>query len=342
MAYQIRNIREIANAPINKLANDLSKALSRFLTKDQLEFLDDKEDVYTDGRDKESVIRVHDELVSTKTFDFTTQYFPPSEPDLDRLTLWIRGRNTSSNNMTDWSGYSNTVSLVRSEPRLMDGAPFDYGIHTDGVKSTCLRFNRPDTETENLEYIKIEDDVRLSIKDKVTGNSYFIRFRLLDLAQQGGLSRTLFQKIDDSTPDNGVMLQVTASGNLIFIVKQSGVTTAKTTSTIISTNVVYEVWCTYAVTGPVVHVYVNNVDESLSDYGGAINWASDLTNHDLIIFKRGFDSEGYVYGDFYDFELFREKVVSGTEVGHHFTNKWTLANIAFGEVMIANYWATFS
>lgn len=341
-SFQIRNIREIPSDPIAKFADSLAKKLSAFLTKDQLELLDDKEDIYTDGRDVEGVVKFHNNLISTKTFDFATTFYPPTEPDYNKLTLWLRGRNTGSNHMKDWSGFDNDIDLVRAEPSLIDGTPFDYGIHTDGVKSICMRFNRPDTDTENLEHIKIHDNARLQVSGISTGMSYFIRFRVKDLAQQGSINRTLFEKIDDSTPNNGVMLQLSATGRLIFFIIIGGtLTKVQTDAGTISVDTVYEVWVTYAVSGNTVHIYVNNVDKTLSTPSDSANWQSTKTNHDLFMFRRGFGSDGFVYGDFYDFELFKEKVVSSTEVGRHYTNKWTIANIPFGQVMITDYWATY-
>jgi hypothetical protein len=63
----------------------------------------------------------------------------------------------------------------------------------------------------------------------------------------------------------------------------------------------------------------------------------------MTLLRRGGGSDsGHVYGDLYDFLLYREKVLSSTEVTRHFTNKWTTANIAFGEVAVSNYTASYS
>jgi len=60
----------------------------------------------------------------------------------------------------------------------------------------------------------------------------------------------------------------------------------------------------------------------------------------MAVFGRGGTStNGFVYGDLYDFRVYREYVVSGTEVGYMYTNKWTIANIPFGQVMITDYYA---
>jgi hypothetical protein len=172
--------------------------------------------------------------------------------------------------------------------------------------------------------------------------SIFMRFRPKSLSDQGGQAATLFEKIDDNTPNNAYMLQLSDTGRLRWIVKESGVNYAQETATsTIAVNTVYEVWVTYNGTTNAQKVYVNNVDKSLSSYGGAINWQSDLTNHDLFIGKRGEGSDGHCYMDFYDWLYYRDMVVSASQVGYHYTNKWTIADIPFGQVMIENYWATY-
>ena len=245
------------------------------------------------------------------------------------------------NNLKDWSGYDNP-SIIEGDPILMDGTPFDLGIHDGGVKSTCLRFNRPTSESENEEYIRITDDSRFRVSGISTGISYFIRFRLKSLAQQGGADRRLFEKVDDSTPNNGVMLRVSSSGALKLNIKRGGTEYNNDTATgTIAVDTVYDVWITYAVSGNVSHIYVNNVDKTLSA-GSSPSWHATLTDLDMAVFTRGGTStSGFVYGDLYDFRVYREKVVSGTEVGYMNTNKWTIANIPFGQVMITDYYATY-
>jgi hypothetical protein len=74
----------------------------------------------------------------------------------------------------------------------------------------------------------------------------------------------------------------------------------------------------------------------------ASTWQSDTDNSDLWIGQRGKGPEaGFLYGDLYDFRVYHEKVVSSTEVGYMYTNKWSISNIPFGQVMVANYWATY-
>ena len=91
-----------------------------------------------------------------------------------------------------------------------------------------------------------------------------------------------------------------------------------------------------------VHIYVDGTERTTSLFAGTVNWQTTLTNHDLFIFRRGQGDEvGFVYGDFYDIKYYPEFVVSDLDVNRHFQNKWTISPIAFGHVMITNYWATF-
>lgn len=341
-AFNIRSLREIPNSPNDKFVNTLAKRLSKFLNKEQTDKLENKEDIYSAGQDTESVVKFHSDLSSTKVFDFETEYYPPSQPDGDKNRLWLKGTNLG-NNLVDWSGFDNDAT-INGDPLLIDGTPFDYGIHTGGTKSTALRFNRPTSESENEEYINIENAGDIRVLNLATGFSIFMRFRVHSLASQGGLSRTLWEKIDDSTPVDGHMLKFTSSGKLIFVVIEGGVETKKETGTgAITTNTVYDLWVTYDKNTNAVKIYINNIDQTLSDNTDSAGWHSTLSNHDMSIFRRGLGSSGgYAYADLYDFMIIRQTVVSATDVSRHYTNKWTTADIPFGQVMVSNYWATYT
>lgn len=341
MSSDIKSARELTNDPYGKLLNALAKKFSAFVAKDQAELVENPEDIFANAQDVDSVLKWHN-FAMTKKFTLAVDYQSASEPDLDKMKLWLGVVWPNlGNQLPDKSGFLNHATL-NGDPTLIDGAPFDLGI-VDGAsntKSIAMRFNRPTSPLVNTESLTISDNSSLQVSGIATGMSYFIRFRVKDLAQQGGINRTLFEKIDDSTPNNGAMLHLSTDGRLAFYVKRAGTEyNAQTAAGTIVADTVYEVWLTYAVSGNVIHIYVNNVDKSLTG-ATAANWHATLTNHDLSIFRRGLGSDGYVYGDFYGFELLREKVVSSTEVGRHFTNKWTLANIPFGQVMISNYFAT--
>ena len=343
-SFSIRNIRELPSDPLAKFTNELSKKLSRFLTKDQLDLLDDREDIYTDGQDFDSVVRLHSDLGAETKFLFDKPYYPPTEPDNNKLRLWIRGV-AMGNTLRDLSARNlNPTPEIWGDPLIVDGSPHDDGIKTSGVKSIALRFNRPhEPEQIHDEFITIEhdNDTRVS-EDLSTGISFFMRFRVFALDEQNGEERTLWEKTDNDPVTDGMQIRINPSGRLKFHIVNTGVEyNVQTATGTIALDTVYDVWCTYAKSGNVQHIYVNNIDKSLvasdsPDFHGD----ADNLDHTIMSIGQGTPA-GNVYGDLYDFREYREKVVSATEVGRMWTNKWTIADIPYGQVMIANYWATY-
>ena len=341
MSFNIRSIREISTDPTTKFISHLAKRISDLQNASQQEDLENKEDIYSSGQDVESFLGFHSDLTSTKVFDFETEYYPPTEPDGDKLRVWLRGTNIG-NDLKDWSG-EDIETEIHGEPSLIDGTPFDLGIHTGGIKSTALRCNVPDTPHESQDYFTITHTNRSRASEGLaTGISFFIRFRVHSLAQDGGKDATLYEKFDNTGITDGVEIRLSAGGRVKFHVKNTNVEyNMQTTTGTIVTDTVYDVWCTYAKSGNVQHIYVNNVDKSLSA-SDTPDWHSDTSNYDATVFSIGAGTAaGSVYGDLYDFRMYREKVVSATEVSRMYTNKWTIADIPFGQVMISDYWATY-
>ncbi len=347
MSFNLRNIREIPGDSLAKFTNELSRRLSRFLTKGQLEQLEDREDIYIDGQDFETVINLHDDLTGTTKFLFDKPYYPPTEPDNSKLRLWIRGTNLG-NELRDYSLTDKTIQMY-GDPVLVDGAPHDDGIKTGGVKSIALRLNRPATALQEDidEYIQVlsAGTSTLDVVGLAVGKSYFMRFKIYDLSldPETNLERTLFAKIDGPTIQDAAQAFVTPTGRLVFIVRRSGVTyTWQTATSTIAVDTVYDCVFTFDQPTKTIHIYVNNIDKSLTA-GPAAVWQSDTGNTDLWVGQRGKgdDREGFFYGDLYDFRVYDELVISAAQVGYLYTNKWTIANIPFGQVMISNYWATY-
>ena len=342
MSFNLRNIREISNEPSSKFLSHLAKKVSDFLTKDQTEKLEGKYDVYSAGQDVDSVIKFHS-LNYNKTFDIDTVYYPPFEPDADKLRFWIRGTNLG-NQLTEYSMLGGRVPELWGDPILVDGGPFDDGISTGDTKSIALRFNRHPDPSDYIQVLLTGTGITsLNVAGTSTGKSYFIRFRVSDLSEKNGMARTLFEKCDDATPNDGAMLTISDTGRLRIVIKVGG-TEVKyhTTNACIAVNTVYDVWVTWATSGNAIHIYVNNVDQALTVNADTINWHPDRTNLDFNIFRRGVGTAGgLVEGDLYDFRVYNVKVVSATEVGYMWTNKWTIYDIPFGQVMITDYYTAY-
>ncbi len=316
MSFNLRNIREVSNSPNDKFISHLAKKISDFANAQQTQDLENKEDIYSAGQDVESVLKLHS-LNSSKRFEFNLPYFPPLEPDLSNLRLWIRGINLG-NRISEISGF-NRVNSIEGDPILIDGTPHDDGIHTGGTKSTALRFNRPGSSSENQDYIILDMTGTTSmniLNAGSPGKSYFMRFRVSSLAQQDGSDRRLFEMTDDATPNNGIVVKLTTSGKVnVQIVKGGTNTVRETPSSTILVDTVYDLWITYTISGNDIDVYVNGVDQTLTT-PSATNWHQDLSNTNMYIFRRGAGTdEGYVSGDLYDFRIYDGKVVNYNAIG---------------------------
>lgn len=341
MSTDFRGLRPSSNDPIVQYISELQNKFTKFITKDAVAAVEsDNEDIFSDGIDVESVIKYHT-IQSQQLFTFNKKFYPAG--DAGRIKLWIRGNNLG-NSTKDTSG-SNHPATIYGDPTLVDGI-LDLGIHTYGIKSIARRMNRPTSDFENLEWMQVADAPELQVTG-TTGFSIFVRFRPFSLADQNGRSPTVFEKIDDSTPTNAKMLQLKDDGRIVFAVKHLGITYAKETLTTAiplasQPGAVYDTFVTYNPADHTIHIYVDGSDKPLQDFVGTVNWQTDLTNHDLFIFRRGAGTEeGFLYGDFYDLKIYPDWIVSQAEVTYHYANKWTTSNIPFGQVMISNYWATF-
>jgi len=284
-------------------------------------------------------IKYHSELSSQTKFSFNKKYYPAGDAAL--IKLWLRAKDLG-NAVKDRSGRNHNAVLY-GDPTLVDGT-LDLGIHTFGVKSIARRMNRPTSDFENQEWMSVPDHDDIRSASLTVGISIFIRFRLHSLSDQNGRAPTLFQKIEDATPNDAYMLQAKSDGRLVFIFKNSGTVVARETATpTVLTGAVYDVWTVFDETDDSIHIYLDGNELTTVPFVGTVNWQTNTTNYDLQIFRRGPDEEeGFVYGDFYDLKFYPEYVVSDLDVQRHYNNKWTISNINFGQVMITNYWATFT
>jgi hypothetical protein len=343
MSIDFKSIREIPNDPFGKLLALMSRKLSASLAKDTADQIDNPEDIFADGQDIETKLTWQN-FAMTKKFNLNTDFVSTEQPDGDATCrLWLKGYNLG-NQLRDWSGMERPGTLF-GDPILVDGGPFDYGIFDGSIKSTAIRFNRPTSSLVNDEYITVPYDIRhRAAEGLATGISFFIRFRLFSLASEGGLNLTLFEKTDNTAQDDGVILKAQSDGKLfLHFKKAASIFSKETAAGTVTTNTVYDLWVTYTVSGNVLHIYIDNVDKTLSATADTPNFHGTTSNIDWWIFRRGEGSNGgHIYGDFYDFMVLREKIVSATDVSRHFTNKWTTANISFGKVIIADYFATKS
>ena len=355
MSSDIRGLWSPSSDPTNRFVTALANKLTKFLTANQVAAVEnDNEDIYSNCIDVESSIKFHT-FNGQHRFQFNKQYFPTFEPDYNKVKCWIRARN-AGNTLRDLSGFDNNATIA-GDPLLVDGK-FDQGLNTTGVKSLALRLNRTTSPYENQEYISVRDSQNTQIDELVTGFSEFIRFKAYSIADNAGLSPTLFAKVDSSGPTDARMLQIRNDGALMYVVVDGGITYTKRTAadTIIPNTfedwdpaeplkerLPYDVFTTYNASTHAIVIYVNGVSQTLSDTTAQINWQNNTTLHNFDIFRRGNGSTGgYLYGDFYDYRYYAEKIVSSTEVSQMYANKWTISNIPFSQCMVVDHFGTYA
>jgi hypothetical protein len=161
-----------------------------------------------------------------------------------------------------------------------------------------------------------------------------MRLYIEDLQTNGGASQRprAFTKLDEGTGDNLFQMYFNSDGKVGFQTIKSATATANRTVSTISINNEYEIWWTYdhAAT-PKQHIIVNGADQTLQSDTAPFNDSND-TDFDLYIGKNRTENGGYIVGKIIYVKQFQNYIVSPTEASQHYTNKLTIANIAYGKV----------
>jgi hypothetical protein len=175
-------------------------------------------------------------------------YIPATEPDGDKVKLYLLLDHLSDKQYTDHSGFGNHAYLQyeNSTPEVDIDGP-DLG---NGHPSRALKF-----DSTKHTVLVVKDAPNIRINGLTTGFSLTIRFRLSSLANQGGTMRRLYVKRDDS--NYSIIIGVNSTGRLEIHVEFANVTTRwETTNAEITANDWYTATIVYAVTGPALTVYI--------------------------------------------------------------------------------------
>jgi hypothetical protein len=219
------------------------------------------------------------------------------------------------------------------------------GTYTDFTLSLATRYNEPDIDETNQGYIYFDDHVDLQIGSSKI--SEMIRFRPLSTDEDRNDAQTLIHKFDADDFDEARRLFYTQGGRLVYSVNYNGTNYRKTTDfdTIVpkgDTDNPYEIWATFdpalIATNP-IKIAVDNTFPTLTTPSFTA-WDGDETNHTLKLFNMDPVDGGLVSGDFYTYKLFKGMIVSNAQIGYHYTNKWTIENIPFGQVCVVDNWDT--
>jgi len=335
--FSLENLRSVSTDPNQRSINELAKKLARFLAKDIEVNLDDEEDLIANGVQIDDGIKFNDTFYHREQFsNWENNYYPMADVDGGNMAVWLRGNHLGSQLLDRSQYYSNNASMY-GDPKLVDGS-FDMGYLGGTYKSLALKFNRPTSPEVNAEWLEIPDTAKLRVTGATTGFSLFFRIKIHSFAQQNSVNRHLAIKVDDDTNDNGFIISSGTDGKIRFDVSRANTDYEVTMPTGLSTNTLYDIFFTYAVSGNALKIYVNGSDTSAASAGGAPSYQTDKTDHDLYVFKKGAGATGgFCYADLYDFKFWHERVISSTEVTRFHTNKNSISNHQFGESPFANH-----
>jgi len=309
MVFNIEAVRKFYHDPHLKLIADLVKRVSKVET-DNVEI--ETDDLVGRGDSDDSYIRYNDRWNFPKKFDSPASN--PQlcfEPDYNHLVLDLKF-NHMGNTLTDYSGMNNHAEIY-GEPCPASGITLPY--RGGSMKSQAHGIGI----SEGIEYI-VEDTVDTRMEEQGTGFSQWFVFNVKSFSQEGNL----YHKYDDS--NNGISVKLGTDANLHFLVENAGTSTfKKMDSATLSINTDYEVVVTHTVSGNVSKIYVNNVDKTLTNSALTIedpahNNSSICKNVDLNFMQH--------------LRHYKDKPITAAQVGYLYTNKFTISNIAAGNVMI--------
>lgn len=339
---------------------ELRKALSRIRT--QKPNSDTKLDVASLSPNTYSYIKVVNDHYNIKLHDLgVSEYYPADEPDYNQCKLIIQtdhyGRKLFDDSMIPATvGITKPVDpdipkanvpqyprgqdiTCHGDPRLEDGFDRGYGDPTNSKKRQALHFNRTGSLTQWQDYIQVREQALTdSFKSfRVADNtrlSYLIRVKMDSLESNGsdGLNVTLFHHYNSG--NDGTRIYLSPTGQMRWTLEKGGVTNSGTTTNgVVTTGQDVELGFAWDNAGATdadrFKFYKDGVLQTTTTTTAA-GFSSGST--DMFIGKRGSGDGGYVQGYIILAKIWAGVTHSASAFLRHFTNKLTIANIAYGKV----------
>jgi Concanavalin A-like lectin/glucanases superfamily len=268
-----------------------------------------------------------------KTITIPT-FLVPEEPDHDLLTFWIKGNHTGYH-PRDISTFDNVITANNNKHWcLADSGALDVGYlgMFNGVNSSpCWKLNGIDDSGE------VTDNTRLQVKGTTVGFSVAAWVKISDFSQHQATNRRIVSKQDDAS--NAYCFFVTSTNKAGFTIKFANVEYKVETPATLALDTWYFLVGTFKSTATIeARIYLNSI-VSTTAFAGTIVYPTINTN--LQLFTNGNDGHLGDIGDFSgyvrDVRIWRNKILSQTEINQFFANKNTISNIPLGSVMLAGF-----
>jgi hypothetical protein len=303
-----------------------------------------------------STIKLNDERLKFVTtlpaadFDYTYEF--PTEPDLDKLKVWLMLDHLGTR-IRDMSGFANNA-IIAGHPTLRR-ASLNLGFQQTSASfgTPVMSFNSgTDVVSQtNGEYIWIPDNPSIQFTNPLhaAGFTICLRFNCLNFSGHtpiggGNTVRRIAAKSDTNltghditTSSNGWNLVCSNNGvnnGLVFQVIHDGIEYQKRAAGF-NTDTWYQVVITYdpnVTANDRIKMYVGGV------LTGSNNAATLFlpTTFNLRIGARD-SSSGFFQGYIHDFRLYMDKVLTQTEITNLNDNEMTIDNIPKGHAFIVQY-----
>ena len=261
-------------------------------------------------------------------------FLVPEEPDHDKLSFWIKGNHTGYHPM-DISTFDHVITANNNKHWcIVDSSSLDVGYlgTRNGVASSpCWKLNGLDDSGE------VNDNTRLQVKGTTTGFSISAWVKIADFTQHQSTNRRILAKKDDTT--NGYCFFVTNTNKAAVAFKFAGTEYKVETPATLVANTWYFLVATFKSTATIeARIYLNTV-VSTTAFAGTVIYPTSSTN--LNLFTNENDGHLGDVGDFSgyvrDVRIWREKILSQTEINQFYANRNTISNIPLGSVMMAGY-----
>lgn len=310
-SFNLEQVRKYYQDPALAKLKDISNILAKL----EAEGVDiETDDITGLGDSDHTKIRYNDKwhFIKKWTSPLTNPQLP-FEPDYNHLVLDLKF-NHMGNTLTDYSGMNNHAEIF-GEPCPASGIALPY---RGGLKKSQAHMIEKD---EGIEYI-VEDTTDTRMEEQGTGFSQWFVFNVKSFSQEG----KLYHKYDDA--NNGISVKLGTDENIHFLVENGGVSTLKKMDgSTLSTNTDYEVVVTHTVSGNVSKIYVNNVDKTLTN--SALTIDDPLHNNSQICSNVDLNFMQHL-------RMYKDKPITAAQVGYLYTNKFTISNIAAGNVFITD------
>ena len=324
---------QIRKASNNKTARTVKELANRYqkLYTQNVEIED--ESLIDQGRSTKGRVVLDNKLQYTQKVTTIPAFYVPVEPDYQYLTFWIKGNHVGYH-IEDKSLFDNVVTTNNSKHWcLVDAGGLNVGyLGTYQGVSSCPCWQL-DGETDSGQ---VADHTRLQVKASTVGISITAWVKIADFTQYQGTNRRIVAKKDDT--DNAYTLFITSTNKAVFTVKFAATEYKVETPATLAANTWYFIAATFDSATPTAKIYLN-ATVSTTAFTGSVTYPYVNTN--LQLFGNGNDGHLGDKGDFSgwvrDIRIWKEKVLTATEIGYFNTNKNSISNIPLGGVTIAGF-----